>query len=57
MQKESGNKLNMKNDSLKSSQNEDKTFSIEWDKQDPISLQEKAHNKQVIQVQGFGLQL
>ena len=25
----------MKNDSLKSNQNEDKTFSIEWDKQDP----------------------
>ena len=35
MQKESGNKLNMKNDSLKINQNEDKTFSIEWDKQDP----------------------
>ena len=30
-----GNKLNMKNDSLKINQNEDKTFSIEWDKQDP----------------------
>ena len=25
----------MKNDSLKINQNEDKTFSIEWDKQDP----------------------
>ena len=35
MQKELGNKLNMKNDSLKINQNEDKTFSIEWDKQDP----------------------
>ena len=30
-----GNKLNMKNDSLKINQNEDKTLSIEWDKQDP----------------------
>jgi len=30
-----GNKLNMKNDSLKINQNEDGTFSIEWDKQDP----------------------
>ena len=30
-----GNKLKMKNDSLKINQNEDKTFSIEWDKQDP----------------------
>jgi deoxyribonuclease-1 len=28
----------------------------EWDKQDPISAQERAHNKRVIQVQGFGLQ-
>ena len=35
MQKELGNKLNMKNDSLKINQNEDKTFSIEWDKNDP----------------------
>ena len=35
MQKELGNKLKMKNDSLKINQNEDKTFSIEWDKQDP----------------------
>ena len=35
MQKELGNKLNMKNDSLKINQNEDNTFSIEWDKQDP----------------------
>jgi len=25
-------------------------------KQDPISAQERAHNKHVIQVQGFGLQ-
>ena len=25
----------MKNDSLKINQNKDKTFSIEWDKQDP----------------------
>ena len=30
-----GNKLNMKNDSLKINQNKDGTFSIEWDKQDP----------------------
>tara|TARA_R100000742_G_C4250360_1_gene68744 strand:+ start:170 stop:358 length:189 start_codon:yes stop_codon:yes gene_type:complete len=30
-----GNKLNMKNDSLKINQNEDGSFSIEWDKQDP----------------------
>jgi deoxyribonuclease-1 len=28
----------------------------QWDKQDPISAQERAHNKRVIQVQGFGLQ-
>jgi len=27
-----------------------------WSKQDPISAQERAHNKRVIQVQGFGLQ-
>ena len=30
-----GNKLNMKNDSLKINQNKDGTFSMEWDKQDP----------------------
>ena len=30
-----GNKLNMKNDSLKIHENEDGSFSIEWDKQDP----------------------
>ena len=28
----------------------------QWDKLDPISAQERAHNKRVIQVQGFGLQ-
>ena len=30
-----GNKLNMKNDSLKIHQNEDGSFSMEWDKADP----------------------
>ena len=29
------NKLKMKNDSLKIHQNEDGSFSMEWDKQDP----------------------
>jgi deoxyribonuclease-1 len=28
----------------------------QWDNQDPISAEEKAHNKRVIKVQGFGLQ-
>ena len=28
----------------------------QWNKQDPISAQEREHNKRVIQVQGFGLQ-
>lgn len=27
----------------------------QWDKQDPISEQERAHNKRVIKIQGFGL--
>ena len=27
----------------------------QWDQQDPISEQERAHNKRIIQVQGFGL--
>ena len=30
-----GNKSKMKNDSLKIDQNEDGSFSMEWDKQDP----------------------
>ena len=30
-----GNKLNMKNDSLKINQNKDGTYIMEWDKQDP----------------------
>jgi|TARA_R100001443_G_scaffold17259_3_gene27790 hypothetical protein len=30
-----GNKSKMKNDSLKIHQNEDGSFSMEWDKQDP----------------------
>ena len=29
------NKLKMKNDSLKIHQNEDGSFSVEWDKEDP----------------------
>ena len=28
----------------------------QWNKQDPISTQERAHNKRVIKVQGYGLQ-
>jgi deoxyribonuclease-1 len=28
----------------------------QWNNQDPISVQERAHNRRVIQVQGFGLQ-
>jgi len=35
MLKESGNVLNMKNNSLKVNQNKDGTFTLEWDKQDP----------------------
>jgi len=36
MQNRLGNKLKkMKNDSLKVSQNEDGSFSLEWDKKDP----------------------
>ena len=30
-----GNKLNMKNDNLKINQNEDGSFTVEWDKEDP----------------------
>ena len=30
-----GNKLNMKNDNLKINQNEDGSFTVEWDKKDP----------------------
>ena len=30
-----GNKLNMKNNSLKVNQNNDGSFTVEWDKQDP----------------------
>ena len=30
-----GNKLNMKNDSLTINQNNDGTFTVEWDKKDP----------------------
>jgi len=35
MQNKLGNKSKMKNDSLKIHKNEDGSFSIEWDKQDP----------------------
>jgi len=35
MLKESGNVLNMKNNSLKVNQNKDGSFTLEWDKQDP----------------------
>ena len=30
-----GNKLKMKNDSLRVNQNKDGSFTVEWDKQDP----------------------
>ena len=30
-----GNKLNMKNNSLKVNQNNDGSFTVEWDRQDP----------------------
>jgi len=35
MLKKLGNKLNMKNDNLKINQNEDGSFTVEWDKEDP----------------------
>ena len=35
MLKKLGNKLNMKNDNLKINQNEDGSFTVEWDKKDP----------------------
>ena len=35
MLKKLGNKLNMKNDSLTINQNNDGTFTVEWDKKDP----------------------
>ena len=35
MLNKSGNESKMKNDSLKIHQNEDGSFSMEWDKQDP----------------------
>ena len=35
MLKKLGNKLNMKNDNLKINQNEDGSFTVEWDKTDP----------------------
>tara|TARA_X000000368_G_scaffold391740_1_gene355984 strand:+ start:1467 stop:1661 length:195 start_codon:yes stop_codon:yes gene_type:complete len=35
MQNKLGNKLKMKNNSLKVNQNNDGSFTVEWDKQDP----------------------